>query len=393
MDLVVRLDFILMSIMKILHTTPTLDAAYGGPSTCTYYLLKGLNRYCHADVVALTNQQGKPCLWKDDFIKSLSYDAKTPLMISKNFRNFLNNNVVEYDVVHANTIWTAFSHCAKVSALELGKPFVLSPHGMLYPQALRVSAWKKKLILPLFQRKDLEEATCLHATCMQELEHIRNFGLKNPVCVVPNCLNISKENIKDRIEVNTIRRIGFVGRVNRIKNINRLIVAWHQLGDRTKEAELIIVGNGDAVYMKELQDYVSMHNMTNVRFTGFLTGNNLTDMVRSFDFQVLPSESENFGMVVPEALVNRVPVIASKGTPWEDLNIQKCGWWVDNDVDTLSATLDLALSLSETDRIEMGERGRDLVLEYYSIDKVAKDMCSVYAYLLGNGTKPAFVYD
>ena len=380
-------------MIKILHTTPTLDASYGGPSTCTYYLLKGLNFFCHADVLALANSNGNPCSWKDDFIKLVPYDAKTPLLLSRNFQNFLLEHLGNYDLVHANTIWTAFSHQAKMVAQNCDKPFVLSPHGMLYPQALRVSAWKKKLILPLFQRKDLEEATCLHATCQQELEHIRNFGLKNPVCVVPNCLNIDTNGWIDRVEDNSVRRVGFVGRVNRIKNIDKLLLAWKKLGHRTKGAELIIVGDGDAVYLNELKQFVATHHLVNVKFVGFLTGSALKDMVRSLDFQVLPSESENFGMVVPEALVNRVPVIASKGTPWEDLNIQHCGWWIDNDIDALSHTLSVALQMSESERIAMGERGRTLVLDNFTMEKVAEKMMAVYKFLLNKGPKPKFYYE
>ena len=105
--------------------------------------------------------------------------------------------------------------------------------------------------------------------------------------------------------------------------------------------------------------------MNNITFTGFIEQELLKELIPQFDYLVLPSKSENFGMVVPEALINGVPVLASKGTPWEELNTHQCGWWYNQD--ELSDVLIQAIQLSESNRIEMGRRGRKLGKEKYSI--------------------------
>lgn len=376
--------------MKILHTIPGLNPNSGGPSTCTYYLLKGLNEQgVQADVLTLASKKAEDMIGKDAFIKEVPFDAISPLLYSLNIKKYLHQHA-EYDLYHANSIWTLPSHETRIAAKKQKKPFILAPHGMLYPQALKVSSWKKRIALPLFQRKDLEEADCLQATCEDELIHIRNFGLRNPVAIIPNCLYMP-ELPTVRQQENSIRRIGFVGRINRIKNIDILIRAWLKLGRETKEAELLIVGDGDAVYKQELETLVARSEFKNIHFLGFLAGAALKDVVASLDYQVLPSQSENFGMVVPEALICGVPVIASTGTPWKELETNRCGWWVDSTLDVLSQTLSQALALDEDSRKIMGDRGRQLVVDNYLMDKVSLKMKQLYEWML-TGQKVDFVY-
>lgn len=379
--------------MKILHTISGLNISSGGPTSCTYNLIKGLrDEGIEADILTLMPRDDSDKIIADDsFIKALPNDARTPLVYSSNFRRYLSSHI-GYDLYHANGLWTCPTHFTAEIAKKQNKPCVIAPHGMLYPQALQVSAWKKKIVSTVFQRKDLETASCLQATCMAELEHIRAFGLNNPVAVIPNGLVID-DSLEIRKTSNSVRRFAFVGRLNRIKNVDLLLSAWSKLGDKTRNCELLIIGDGDTAYKKELEEFATANKLNNVRFLGFIMGKNLQKLVHSIDFQILPSKSENFGMVVPEALIQGVPVIASKGTPWSDLETFDCGWWVDNDIDTLISTLLIAINLSEQDRLGMGERGRTLVLRHYSIKSVSLRMKQLYEWLVYKNIKPEYVYE
>lgn len=379
--------------MKILHTISGLNISSGGPTSCTYNLIKGLrDEGIEADILTLMPRDDSDKIIADDsFIKALPNDARTPLVYSSNFRRYLSSHI-GYDLYHANGLWTCPTHFTAEIAKKQNKPCVIAPHGMLYPQALQVSAWKKKIVSTVFQRKDLETASCLQATCMAELEHIRAFGLNNPVAVIPNGLVID-DSLEIRKTSNSVRRFAFVGRLNRIKNVDLLLSAWSKLGDKTRNCELLIIGDGDTAYKKELEEFATANKLNNVRFLGFIMGKDLQKLVHSIDFQILPSKSENFGMVVPEALIQGVPVIASKGTPWSDLETFDCGWWVDNDIDTLISTLLIAINLSEQDRLGMGERGRTLVLRHYSIKSVSLRMKQLYEWLVYKNIKSEYVYE
>lgn len=98
-------------------------------------------------------------------------------------------------------------------------------------------------------------------------------------------------------------------------------------------------------------------------------------------------------MIIPEALLQEVPVIASTGSPWEELGANRCGWWVDNDVDTLTETVRKALSLDKEVLQEMGKRGRQLVLDKYSVDVVSRQMKEMYDWILNKQSKPNFIFE
>jgi glycosyltransferase involved in cell wall biosynthesis len=105
----------------------------------------------------------------------------------------------------------------------------------------------------------------------------------------------------------------------------------------------------------------------------------------------LPSFTENFGVAAAEALACGVPVVTTKGAPWEEPRTRQCGWWIDIGVEPLAAALREATSLSDQERHEMGQRGRHLVEEKYSWPQIGRDMLSVYHWVLGAGAKPECV--
>ena len=139
---------------------------------------------------------------------------------------------------------------------------------------------------------------------------------------------------------------------------------------------LEIAGNGDKEYIENLNQ--SAKNIKNVNFVGAKYGEDKWDFLRSADVMVLPTYSENFGIVIAEALAVGVPVITTQGTPWEDLEIHKCGWWINLSVSNLSLTLEEAMDTSTNDLAIMGSSGRELVAEKYEIKVVTKKMVELY---------------
>ena len=377
--------------MKVLHTIPYFNKASGGPTSCVYQLAKGLVQNDVNCTVLSFLPNEDDILANDSFINYLPDDRHTPLWLSRNMSRKLKDTVSDYDLIHVNTIWTWPSHIPVAEARKKNVPVIISPHGMLYPQALKVSAWKKKISAAWYVNNDLKNAVCLHATSEAEAKHIRNYGLKNPIAIIPNCIDISVYP-EPRSEANDHKVFGFTGRLNPIKNIDMLLKAWNELGEKTTDTELVIIGDGDPEYAAQLKAYVADNNMKNVSFTGFLSGDQLHQKVRSLDYLILPSKSENFGMVVPEALICGVPAIASKGTPWKSLEDNNCGWWVDTNVESLKKAMSTCLDQSENERIIMGANGRRHVIDSFSLDAVANQMKQLYNWVLKKGEKPSFVY-
>lgn len=128
-------------------------------------------------------------------------------------------------------------------------------------------------------------------------------------------------------------------------------------------------------------------------FTGPLNDDAKWDAYDRADLFVLPTYSENFGIVVAEALWAGVPVITTKGTPWSELEEYKCGKWIDlpaegsnpSTMEALDEALVSVMAMSDAERSEMGKRGRKLVEEKYTWDAVCKAMVGGYEDVLNHG--------
>lgn len=377
--------------MKVLHTISSLGIRSGGPTLCVWNLVKEIsNRGIDINLLTFEPRPNDQLISNEDIITTV----KSPLESRYGYSSFFKKALTVYkdsDVIHANALWQYSSHCSARFSRKMNIPCVISTHGMLYPEALNKSYLVKKAGLVLFQRKDLNLATVIHATCIKEKDYIKELGFKSPVAVIPNSISTIQDGNAPK-PINDKITVGFVGRFVPIKNIEHLLHAWAITGGNRTNCELLMIGDGDLKYVLSLKALASKLQITNIRFTGFLAGKDKDKALVQFSYLVLPSKSENFGMVVPEALTKEIPVIASKGTPWEELSTHHAGWWIDIGVEPLARALKEALSLPENERRLMGKNGRKLVEQKYSIDQVARQMITLYEWILGKGPRPDFVY-
>jgi glycosyltransferase involved in cell wall biosynthesis len=375
--------------MKILHIVSGIDDLSGGPSVSIPILINGLQKKgIEARILTTVLKKQVSGIVQNDFV-----DYSFRISLSKRFAysySFL-SLLKKYpaDIIHVHGFWQFPQHISCRYARRNKVPYIITPHGMISPIALSYSKWIKKIALFLYQKKDLKNASVIHVTGNQEINYVRLLGLSNPVAVIPNAIEVKDKITKARTEK---KRLAFIGRFHEIKNIESLIRAWATIKN-THDWELVLVGDGEANYVQSLKRLVSGLQLQNVVFTGFLVGDEKEKIMQTLDVVVLPSFSENFGMVVGEALQNEIPVIASTGTPWDDLQTHQCGWWVNNDVETLTQTIQQSISLSDEERQQMGQRGRQLIIEKYSVEIVATQMIRLYEWVLKGGEKPEFVYE
>ena len=297
----------------ILQTIASLDSRSGGTSTCTYDLVKALNASGMPTDI-LTLQPGSPeerMVGEDSFIHACPFDARTPLAVSRNIRRFLAGS--RYSLYHTNGLWLDVNHATCAHARKTDTPCIVSLHGMLYPQALERGGWKKKLMLALGHRKDISGAACVHVTCDKEMEYYRDMGFSNPVAVIPNPVRIPEYLADIRRPGHEGFRAGFLGRLHPIKNLEALITAWGQL--RLPNAELLLIGDGDPEYKARLEELVRAENISNISFTGFVSGRRKYEMLASLDVLCAPSHQENFGMSIAEALLAGTPVAVGSAEP------------------------------------------------------------------------------
>ncbi len=376
--------------MKVLHTIPSLGVNSGGPATAVNAVADGLRLAgVDAEILAMEAGSGDQSIAAGDHIHLLPYVANA-FDYNPAFAHYLKEHPV-YDLYHAHSVWLYPPHATAAAARRLRKPYVITPRGMLYPQDMAQGRLKKLFAMRLFLRRDLQRAACIQATCLQEMEYLRALGLTAPVAVIPNPVDVRGAELP--VVSHEVRRVGYMGRVHPRKRIERLIYAFHELGPRADGCELVIIGGGDREYMNFLQAEKERLHVKNITFTGFLTGAEKERALESLSYLALPSDFENFGNVIAEAMVLGIPVICTRGAPWRQVEAADCGWWVDNDTASLRAAIGAALATPEARRIEMGMRCKRLMEECYAPQVVAQMMKRLYEWILNKNARPDFIYE
>lgn len=378
--------------MKVLHTISSMGVLGGGPSLSTLLTVDGL-RMNGVDAEILSYKPSHP---DDTMISNAHYIDVVDALPDKRFafspayKKAVQKHLQDIDIIHVQGIWQYPSHVSAVLAQQNNKPYMIALRGMMYPQAMQHSAIIKKISMALYQRADLQKASCIQATCLEEYRHYRSMGFTNPVAILPNPIAV-EGIIEKSIPTHSIKRIGYIGRLHSRKRVEKLIYAFDKIRDRLAGCELLIIGGGDKVYEKFLRDEVERLHLDNVRFTGFLSGTEKDIALNSLSYLFVPSDFENFGNIVTEALVRGIPVAASKGTPWQELEKYQCGWWIDNDITSITDAILQAITLPEEERKNMGLRGKEYVKSTFSVEVLGMKMKSVYEWILG-GNAPDYVY-
>ena len=325
--------------------------------------------------------------WLPVEAKCLGKVRFSPLQWSPSFAHGVIDS--EASILHTHGIWQHPSFVALAWKEKTRRPHVASVHGMLEPWAWQYRAWKKRPVWWLWERGNLQTASLLHATSIQEAEALRARGLRPPIAVIPNGVALPDrlELIRPAQHGGTGKTALFLSRIHPKKGLPLLLEAWAKI--RPADWSLHIVGPDDGGHRADLERLGSKLGLGGmVKFSDALTGEAKARAFLESSLFILPSHSENFGIAVAEALSYGLPVITTHGTPWSILESERCGWWVPTHVDGLAAALDDATSRSAAALAAMGERGREMVAARFAWDSIAQQFIDCYRWILGQGSRP-----
>lgn len=370
--------------MRVLHIIQSISRSSGGPARSVQGLVAGLNRAGVEAWLSTLRKGEKP--WVDGIERFVN---------GKPFEDAL--SYVRPHIVHLHGIWDAEIHRCAVICRRLGIKYVIAPRGMLEPWSLQQKWLKKRIARLLYQDRDLKCAVALHATAESEAEQFKKLGFNNPVIISPNGVNVPKESVavsRQSFSGDRKKRVLFVSRMHPKKGVLELVEAWNKLvvsgqslGVSGWCCELVYTINGDLEREYEAKVKAKVKELgleDRFIFTGALHDEEKWKAYARADLFVLPTYSENFGIVVAEALWAGVPVITTKGTPWQELEERKCGWWINIGVEPLAKALGEAFSVAGRQSPDdgglkkMGELGHKLVEDKYSWDAVVKAMVKGY---------------
>lgn len=370
------------SSLKILFPAGSFyPAQTGGPDNTVYWITKALTRRGHQPIISSTDV-GQPDSTPLNRWLTTNYGEA---IYTHNRIHYLPLKVIgralgrlrEVDILHLSMItYPAAFLMAILNSWFYGKPMVWSSRGDLDPPMLLRSRKKKVLVLWLINTLVKKRLVWFHSTCDAETTYIKdNFGADAKVIQIPNYMELP-----ERVTVPKQQYLLFIGRIDPKKAIENLITALDKSAIfRNGPFTLKIAGDHDNSYGHSLQAQVKQSGLdAKVEFLGHRAGREKQELLAAAHCLVMPSHTENFGIVVTEALAQGTPAIASTGTPWAALEEEKAGYWVDNDPDSLLPAIERVLTLPQSEIAVMNQNALRLATEGFSIHARVGEWESAY---------------
>lgn len=306
----------------------------------------------------------------------------------------------DLDILSTHGLWKYCSVASQRWHRRTGRPYIVHPEGMLEPWALRNAGLKKRFAAMLYENRHLEGARCLRALCEAEVQSIRIYGLRNPICVIPNGVDLP-----DLSETPASQSHGFaegrkvllyLGRLHPKKNLANLIRAWKQILNSHPSVRaswlLAIAGWSQGGYDAQLRQLTTdLGLLTSVIFLGPRFGTEKNECYRTCAAFIMPSLSEGLPMTVLESWAYAKPVLMTPECNLSEGFAAGAALQIGAGPEEIAAGLKQAIEMSDDDRRAMGNRGRDLVATKFSWPRIGEQMRSVYEWVLGAGPTPEVI--
>lgn len=292
------------------------------------------------------------------------------------------------DLIRVEDVFSTYIPPALLYARLFRKPVLISARGVLSRWSLASKRpLLKKIWIALLIRPFLDGARW-HATSKEEEAEIQAVFPDAEVVVIPNGVDMTEFCAPPVLTREAyLRKFGVtgegankvivsMGRLHKKKGFDILIDAFAGLPDA--KTVLLIAGTDDGERSNLESQIARLGIAGKVHLVGEVSGRDKVEFLAGADVFVLPSYSENFGNVYLEALAAGVPIVASKGTPWEQVEAQGCGKWVENSVDKVRCAI---AELLRADRALMGRRAK-LLAEQYDWRRIASEFLTVFDKIL-----------
>ena len=395
--------------MRVLHVITGLWKDTGGPSEVIPAICTAMTD-AGADVT-LATLAGDSAQSVDDAathgVRVLKFPPsfRHTIWYSSELHRRIQQLASKHDIVHIHGIGQFPDGAAAAAARRAGVPYVITPHGSLQPARLKKSSLKKRISAVLADRAMLNQASCLHATAADEAEAFRLYGYRGPIAMIPNGITPAGSIEPDRAalldaafrrdfpETQGRRLLLFLSRIEPIKGVTTLARAWAECARQFPDWHLLVVGPDERSHLQEvlaiLRDGGILDRTT---ITGPLYGDRKTAAYLASELFVLPTISENFGLVIGEALSHRVPVITTTGAPWSGIVEHDCGWWITPSQNALVGALREALPLPRAALAARGDRGAAWIARDFTWEAESRLLLETYEWLLGSGVgRPDFL--
>lgn len=367
--------------MRIAHIIPSLEDRHGGPSKSVRALANAMAVAGHATELLTTLEAGRQMAESDDLADLHVFPREYPrwLCPSRGLRERL--LAAPGDCVHNHALWLLPLRYATEAARHHGTPLVIAPRGMMSGWAWTHRRWRKRLAELFVHPGAFAAAAGWHATSAEEADDIRRLGFRQPICVSPNgvelpddpALAAARSAWKQESVAASGRPIAlFYSRFHRKKRLRELIGLW--AAAPRDDWFLLIAGVPEEHAVEEVDSWINAAGLRGRAAVRDGRGRPAPYAVASLF--LLPSHSENFGLVIAEALAAGVPALVTDTTPWLELRARdagECVAW-----DDYAAALGRWLAKDASALAHNGRQGRAWVQAEFTWERAARRLLDFY---------------
>jgi glycosyltransferase involved in cell wall biosynthesis len=284
------------------------------------------------------------------------------------------------DLIHIHGIWSPLNTMAALLALKKKISYIVSPQGMLEPWSIQQKSLKKRISLFFFWKHILKKASRVLFTSKKEYLNFKKIDLTRNIAysIIPNGFYIYSK-IKKKTFVKK-KNLLFLSRIHKKKGINELIDAFKEINP--KNWNLNIAGSGDLYFVELLKKKCGINFLNKkIFFLGFQDEIQKIKTFNSNNVFVLPSYSENFGIVIAEALGCGLPVVTTKATPWSLIQKNNCGWWINTGKTSLKKCLQNVFETNNFKLNQMSVNSKKLS-DNYRWEKVSRKIRILYSEII-----------
>ncbi len=328
------------------------------------------------------------------------------------------------DLIHTHGVWQYPSIATATYCHRNRVPYMISPHGMLDPWAVRHRRWKKVIAYAIYESNHIRGARCIRALCESEAQSIRKMGLKNPVAIIPNGIDLptvmpGQADLPEAPWVGAIepgrKVLLFLSRIHPKKGLVNLLHAWASAiadhGKRDAQWCLAIAGwdqDGHEAELKRLATKLDIpwadtreevespaagrKGSLSLLFLGPQFNENKAACYAACDAFILPSFSEGLPMVVLESWAYAKPVVMTPECNLPEGFAADAALKIETDADGIARGLVTLFSMSDEDLQQTGRNGERLVRERFTWDSIAGQLKTTYEWMLGGGEKPGWMH-
>lgn len=321
--------------MRVLHAIPGLVESSGGPTTALVGLATAQTQVGDDVTILTTLRDGQKIAAAAELaaagVTVVSLDGcRGPLLRHPRLAETVAGLVADHDVVHAHGVWEEVQYQASRACGRRGVPLVIRCCGLLDEWSLRRKWFRKAVYRAWRLDRMLSRAAAVHCSTAAEAASTGRLGFAAPIVVEPNGVRLQeflelppRGAFRESIGRPSAPLILFLGRVHPGKGVEYLIPALRQVA--TPDATVVIVGGDSGGYREQMERAVAAHGLDDrVIFTGALGGRRKLEALVDADVFCLPSEHENFGISVIEAMAAGCPVIVSDHVGLKE-EIRQCG--------------------------------------------------------------------